>query len=228
MKKIVALAMVFSILLLCCACGTEPAKEEDTIIRYEAGAAYYTQEGAKLTMELNFAQPVPAESEIALMYGNETMLQFRLGQAISQLQISSKELREEIGYTLLVDGVVQKHGQQEESKPGDIPSPNEPNEPTAPVDVKSHEGESTSEQTENVYDFHEAPAGLEIGEPIGSLSGEEIHVTPGGELPSEGFQPGKEDSDLEIEVINPLTTRDKTKFLLDGDYTSFHEVRDAS
>ena len=225
MKKIVALAMVFSILLLCCACGTEPAKEEDTIIRYEAGAAYYTQEGAKLTMELNFAQPVPAESEIALMYGNETMLQFRLGQAISQLQISSKELREETGYTLLVDGVVQKHGQQEGSKPGDIPSPNEP---TVPVEVKSQEGESTEAETEATFNFNETPAGLTIGEPIGSLSGEKIEVNPGGELPSEGFQPGKEDSTLESEVINPLTNRDKTKFLLDGDYTSFHEVRDAS
>ena len=225
MKKIVALSMVFSILLLCCACGSEPVKEEDTIIRYEAGAADYTQEGAKLTMELNFAQPVPAESEIALMYGNETLLQFRLGEAISQLQISSKELRENIGYTLLVDGVMQKHGQQEENKPGDIPSPTEP---TVPVEVKTQESESTESETEGGFNFNEPPAGLEIGQPIGSLSGEEIDVTSGGELPSEGFQPGKEDSTLETEIVNPLTNRDKTKFQLDGDYTSFYEVRDVS
>ncbi len=227
MKKFTALILTAILLCLCCGCGAEPAQSQEAVIRYEGSAAYYSYEGAELKMELNFAEPVPAWKEIALQKGGKTVLSFTLGQAVSLVEISAYELEENVDYTVLVDGVTQRHGKTSVAQPGYIP---DPEVPTIPTEIQG-ETEPTTQTTEDKFGFSKPSIGFdEQTETIGSFADRDS-TTPqsGGELPSEAFSPDREEDDSSLaQQFNPNPDRNVTVFCLEGRTTVFHQVRDAS
>ena len=79
-----------------------------------------SEDSAQPFMELSFASTLPAGSEIALTDpdGN-TLLAFSTGKAAQSLTFTSPDLREDVDYTLTVDGVVQSYtGHQAGGFPG--------------------------------------------------------------------------------------------------------------
>ena len=233
MKKFAALILTAVLLLLCCGCATEPVTDEpvtrEAVIRYEAGAAYYMGDGAELTMELNFAEPVPAQKELTLRKGEKTVLSFTLTQAVSLVKISAEELEKNVDYTLLVDGVEQTHGKTAGSQIGYIP---DPQEPTIPVEIQDVT-EATTQTTDEGDGLGQPPTVADLFgqiETIGSVFDQgQSDSQSGGELPSEPFNPEKEQSDSTLtEQISPTPERNASGFRLDGKTTVFHSVRDAS
>ena len=233
MRKITALVLVAALLLLCCACSRKSESEgNETVIRYESNGAYYTQDGAEHTMELNFARLVPAESEITLTDGEATLVQFRLSVAVSKISIAARGLEENVPYTVLVDGVAQRHGKDVESFEGvtlepEQPTITEPEQPTIPTEIR---GQETEPATEGKFglSLEQPPTIAEEGLVLDSITGGASNIPSGGELPSQSFTPGKEQSTPDTLNTEVTPTRNMTRFVLSGKLTSFRDVQDAT
>lgn len=241
MRITTTILLLVSLLLLCCACGSEKPEKEtpDALIRYEGGAAYYTQKGADLSMELHFAQPVKVNSEIALLKGDTKLLSFTTSAAISQLTISTMDLEKNVPYSVTVNGVPQRHGvDRDHTAPnlGDIPDP-VPVIPTIPVEPMTEATEATQGQEQPTAPSVDAGSSLDsllpnldVDIPTGSIGSIDPNVSPSspGVLPNEPFTPGKgqEDSPT-LPGLNPQIPQDATQFALMEDTTQFRFVRDA-
>ena len=209
MKRIFCLLLVLA-LLTACGAETEPS------LRYENDAAYYVQEGAELSMELQFAAPVAKGSEIKLLNGETEVLSLTLSAETKTLTLRSDKLEKNVPYTLTVNGVMQSHGTQPLMPPQ--PMEDIPDQPTIPMEPM---GEQPSENA----------GGFTPGAGSQSPMGQPPEGMP---EPPEGFgeKPG------EIEVIPPNGERpdrqppngehpDYFAFMITSETQSFMNVRDA-
>ena len=130
MKRILVLLLM---LVLLTACGEE-AKPS---VRYENDAAYYEQEGAELSMELQFAAPVAKGSEIKLLNGETEVLSLTVEKETKTLTLRSDKLEKNVAYTLTVNGVMQQHGAQSLQPPS--PIVDIPDQPTIPMEPMSEQ-----------------------------------------------------------------------------------------
>lgn len=164
MKRITVALLILSLCLLCFGCGA-PAK---TQIRYESSTAYYTETGAKHSMDLMFEEPVAEGSTIAVLLDGEEILSFTTEAPFSRLQLSSPVLESGVSYNLKINGVLQCHGNSRpvavETQPGDIPEPTlstipqEPMGETAVAPTESDNG-SISSSDNNSSESSDSPFG---------------------------------------------------------------------
>ena len=154
MKRLIATLLILCLSLVCFGCGAEKTPSTQPEIRYDDSGAYYTQEGATYSMELQFKEPVPEGSIISLLLEEEEILTFTAETAFSHLRLSSPKLELNQPYSLKVNGVLQCHGKSRPAtqppQPGDIPEPTlstVPQEPmtatTAPTQSSADKGSST-------------------------------------------------------------------------------------
>ncbi len=245
MLKKILLGLLMISLLLASGCSKEesPKETDSANIRYEGTAAYYSEDGAKYSMELVFAQPVSANSTVALLNGEQELLSFSTTTEFSELTISVPSLELNVPYTLTVNGVAQRHdggfgGQQppmgnEPPAPGEYPDPELPSVPEEPMMTMP------TEESQNIEGFQPGngnQGGFSPDAPPANFNGEvpdgEIpSLFPGnssGELPPEPFQPGVHGTDGPGGTA-PMTkpSRGGAGFLLTGEVTRFTGVQAA-
>ena len=240
MKKYIALLLILCTVFLCCACSKE--KEDPAQgprIRYEAATAHYTHEGSTYTMDLQFDRTLTPGSKISLLLDEDEILHFTTEAAVSRLRISSPLLEKNKGYTLKVNGKLQKHGArnllEDTPRPGDIPDPTQPTIPVEPMGQiqtapsVSTEGTEPTKTTESPIvpesSFSlENPPTITIESEIPSLI--PVETTENGLLPSESFKPGQGEENNDI-TIRPAPQSAGTVFTLTETVTEFTSVGDA-
>lgn len=217
MKRFAIFLLLLSLCLVCFGCSKE--KETSTpMIRYEGSTAYYTQEDAKYTMELQFAKPVAAGSEIRLLQEEKEVLGFTTEAALSTLCIRSHKLEQNVAYSLTVNGVLQRHGVQKTevspADPGYIPDPTISTPPHEPMDETDDSQTPTEvlsgltasplpESTTEAPATESAPATSAPTETAGTDS------TTDSDL-SFSAPPANFNSDLSVEDIPSVTTSDQS------------------
>lgn len=229
MKRICCLLLIPALLT---ACGAEAGPT----VRYENDAAYYEQEGAELSMELSFAEPVVKDSVITLLNGETAVLSLTVESETKTLTLRSDKLEKNVAYTLTVNGVMQQHAVQSLQPPE--PMEDIPDQPTIPVEPMGEEPleESVSGFTPGagtLSPMGEPPEG--IGEPPEGMSapsealGErpdiDLSLTPpDGEQPPEppGGLDGKQPPNNEISAnFDPCT------FMITSENPRFTDVCNA-
>ncbi len=245
MKRITAILLILSLMLLCWGCHKElENKPEEPQIRYENGTAFYTQKGGDYTMELRFMEPVLQGSEIKVLLEEQEVLGFTTQAPVSCLQISSPELALNRPYTITVNGKLQRHSVkpdgQEFPRPGDIPAPTQPTQPPIPVEpmgeiITIPTQERVEQETISLGDFSppDFSSDTELGE-IPSLlppsnTEEEETVESGGLLPIEPFKPHDQEDEVPGTGILQIPTQRRSNiFTLTEKVTVFVSVGDAT
>ena len=216
MKRIFCLLLMLALLTAC-------AEEANPTVRYENDDE---QEGAALSMALEFAGPVAKGSVIKLLNGETEVLSLAVESETKTLTLRSDKLEKNVAYTLTVNGVMQAHGTQSLEPPAPMEDiPDQPTIPMEPMSEQPSEGEGAGGFTPGAGT--QAP----MGQPPENM-GQPPEDMP---EPPEGF--GEKPGD--IELIPPNGGRpdrqppaeegrpDLFAFTLTSENQSFTNVRDA-
>lgn len=230
MKRMIATLLLLSLCLLCFGCSQSSAEPQ---IRYEKANAYYTQEGAQYTMEIQFAEPVAKGSTLSLLLEDKEILGFTAEATFTNLHLSSPALELEKPYVLTVNGELQRHGKGrpivQATEPGYIPDPTIstiPQEPMGDTTVSDEKVESdTSLDTPPIVSIDISPEYLV---PVGGSDPvtESPALNPDGTLVS---KPGIGDKvQTDNIALKPNIQFGGTTFTLSGTVTRFISVQNAS
>lgn len=246
MNRIIAILLLFVLCFLCVGCSQSPAEPQ---IRYESEKAYYVQEGASYSMELQFEEPVTEGSVISLLLEEEELLSFTAEESFSRLRLSSPKLELDKPYTLKVNGIAQRHGmsrgESETTAPGYIPEPTIPTIPQEPMAVTTAPAVSDEQISDATISQETSSKDTDAGDSIFdnpptidedafsqmvSESGEQgISNFPSVNeiLTTEPLNAGKVQTE-EQSVIAPNVQFGGTTFVLTGTVTGFTSVQNAS
>lgn len=227
MKRLTTVFLLLSLCLLCIGCSAEQSSSAEPQIRYEDSTAYYTQNGAKYTMDLAFTDTVEKGSTIALLLDGKEILGFTAEEDFSHLRLSSVLLELNQPYHLTVNGKLQRHGKgrpiAETTPPGYIPDPTMPTIPQEPMGEVVTTAPSSQDNENNDSPFGTPPT--IVIEEIPSFEDATSSVS-NGILPSQPFGSGKtqsEDSSLLTDV-----SMGGTEFTLTSTITGFVSVQNNS
>ncbi len=234
MKRITAMILLLSLCLLCFGCSRTPAEPQ---IRYEDTKAYYTQEGSKYAMEIQFTEPVTEGSTISLLLEEEEIIGFTAEASFSKLHLSSLDLELDKPYVLKVNGELQRHGKNrpvvEATEPGYIPEPTVPTIPLEPMGDTTTSPTVSDENTEDKSPFDTPPTiaeDISLGD-ISSITGVNPNenssgVNSNGTLTTEPINADKVQT--EDSALRPNIQIGGTTFTLTGTVTGFVSVQNAS
>ena len=235
MKHLITPLLLIMALLLC-ACGTEPVPDTTApqspstpIIDMEN---MHTVPRQPCSMELNFAEELPAGSVIELLLNGSVVVTYTTEAATKQVRLTDEALLQDVSYALRVNGVMQQHSGKIGGRPGDmapppgeIPTPEQPSVPEAPA---ASEGDG----------FTPGDIGGISSIPPEGIPMEDLEL-PGdflnGQLPPE---PPEISGSLEIGTINPLPSEgfpgrdfdemDPGEFRITGETTAFFGIAPAN
>ena len=235
MKHLITPLLLIMALLLC-ACGTEPVPDTTApqppstpIIDMEN---MHTVPRQPCSMELNFAEELPAGSVIELLLNRSVVVTYTTEAATKQVRLTDEALLQDVSYALRVNGVMQQHSGKIGGRPGDmapppgeIPTPEQPSVPEAPA---ASEGDGfTPGDIGGIGSI--PPEGIPMGDL--ELPGDFLN----GQLPPE---PPEFSGSLEIGAINPLPSEgfagrdfeemDPDEFRITGETTAFFGIAPAN
>ncbi len=197
---------IFCLLLMLClltACSEEKPQE------------------AGLCMELEFAAPLTEGSEVKLMDGEETVLTLTVENETQTLTLRSSALKQNVAYTLTVNGIVQQHGSDLLTPPQ--PIEDIPDQPTIPMEPM---GEQPSESAGGFTPGAGTQSGM--GEPPEGMGEPPEGMGEPPEGMGEGLMPPPS-MDLTVpDAGRPRPTMEsQTVFMLTSENQRFTAVRDA-
>lgn len=235
MKHLITPLLLIMALLLC-ACGTEPVPDTTApqspstpIIDIEN---MHTVPRQPCSMELNFAEELPAGSVIELLLNRSVVVTYTTEAATKQVRLTDEALLQDVSYALRVNGVMQQHSGKIGGRPGDmapppgeIPTPEQPSVPEAPA---ASEGDG----------FTPGDIGGISSIPPEGIPMEDLEL-PGdflnGQLPPD---PPEISGSLEIGALNPLPSEgfpgrdfdemDPGEFRITGETTAFFGIAPAN
>lgn len=194
-----------------------------------------SDDSAQQYIQLTFASVLPAGSQIALTDDSgDQLLSFTLEKSAQSIVFSSPDLKQDVDYTLTVDGVTQRtphlrrrHG------PGNAASPGAPRRASSPVTAPpSQDGQqppqSDGQQPPEKPDGSQAPNtnGQQPPEKPDGDSAQQDRPQPpenGGQAPdgqAPGTQPGQNQT-------QDSQTEPSTQFTLTGDHHAFSGISDS-
>ena len=196
-----------------------------------------SDDSAQQYIQLTFASVLPAGSQIALTDDSgDQLLSFTLEKSAQSIVFSSPDLKQDVDYTLTVDGVTQQYtgtsaggmGPGNGGQPPELPDGQQPGDGSQPGQDGQQPPQSDGQQPPEKPDGSQAPNtnGQQPPEKPDGDSAQQDRPQPpenGGQAPdgqAPGTQPGQNQT-------QDSQTEPSTQFTLTGDHHAFSGISDS-
>lgn len=198
-----------------------------------------SDDSAQQYIQLTFASVLPAGSQIALTDDSgDQLLSFTLEKSAQSIVFSSPDLKQDVDYTLTVDGVTQQYtgtsaggmGPGNGGQPPELPDGQQPGDGSQPGQDGQQPPQSDGQQPPEKPDGSQAPNtnGQQPPEKPDGDSAQQDRPQPpenGGQAPdgqAPGNQPGQTQDQTQDSQTEP-----STQFTLTGDHHAFSGISDS-